>query len=69
MRNVLGISHMRPDTARPFWDRVEENLENKSLVPLKYEIVNGLDAEKVNEVLDRYRDGKKAVQTQFKVSE
>jgi NADPH2:quinone reductase len=59
MRNVLGISHMRPDTARPFWDRVEENLENKNLVPLKYEIVNGLDAEKVNEVLDRYRDGKK----------
>jgi NADPH2:quinone reductase len=29
----------------------------------------GLDAESVNEVLDRYRDGKKVAQTHFRVSE
>jgi NADPH2:quinone reductase len=68
MRNVLGLSHSKPDTAKPFWDRVEDYLRTESLVPLKYEVVDGLDVEKVNEVLDRYRDGKKVVQTQFRVS-
>ncbi|KAF2629857.1 GroES-like protein [Macroventuria anomochaeta] len=69
MRNVLGLSHMKPNTAKPFWDRVEEYLRNESLVPLKYEVVDGLNVEKVNGVLDRYRDGKKVTQTHFKVSE
>ncbi|USP82330.1 GroES-like protein [Curvularia clavata] len=63
MRNVLGVSHMKPDTAEPFWNQLEEYLKNESLVPLKYEVVNGLDAGKVNEVLDRYRDDKAGVST------
>lgn len=67
-RDVLGLSHVKSETAKPFWDRVEGYLKNGSLVPLRYEIVDGLDAEKVNQLLDRYRDGKKMVQTQFRVS-
>jgi NADPH2:quinone reductase len=66
-RNVLGVSHIRSETAQPFWDRVEDYLKNRSLVPLRYEVVNEMDAEKVNNLLDRYRDGKKVIQTQFRV--
>lgn len=67
-RNVLGLSHIKHETAKPFWDRVEGYLKNGSLVPLRHEKVVGLDADRVNELLDRYRDGKKVVQTQFRVS-
>ncbi|KAH7123757.1 putative alcohol dehydrogenase [Dendryphion nanum] len=69
MRNILGLSHTKSETAKPFWERVEDYLGNKSLIPLKYDVVDGLSAEKVNEVLDRYRDGKKVLQTHFRVSE
>lgn len=67
-RNVLGLSHIRSATAKPFWDRMEGYLKNGSLVPLRYEVVDGLEAGNVNVLLDRYRDGKKVVQTQFRVS-
>jgi NADPH2:quinone reductase len=68
VRNVLGLSHVGSETAKPFWDRVEDYLRNGSLVPLRHEVVDGLDVEKVNEILDRYRDRKKVAQTQFRVS-
>jgi NADPH2:quinone reductase len=68
LKNVFGISSLHPDTARPFWERVEGYLKDGSLVPLKYEAVEGLDVDAVNEVLDRYRDGKKVVQTHLRVS-
>jgi NADPH2:quinone reductase len=69
LKNVLGISQLKTDTVRPFWERLEGYLQDGSVVPLKYEVINGLDADKVNELLDRYRDGKKVVQTHFRVSE
>jgi len=68
-RNVLGLSYLRPNTARPFWDRVEGYLKHGSVIPLRYEVVDKLDADRVNELLDRYRDGIKVVQTHFRVSE
>ncbi|KAH6613838.1 putative alcohol dehydrogenase [Boeremia exigua] len=67
-RNVLGLSHVRFTTAKPFWDRVEGYLAAQSVVPLAYKVVNGLDAQQVNKLLDEYRDGQKVVQTQFRVS-
>jgi NADPH2:quinone reductase len=69
MRSVIGLSQAKPETAKPFWDRLENYLTEKIIVPNPYKVVDGLNAEKVNEVLDRYRDGKRVVQTQFRVSE
>lgn len=68
LRNVLGSSHLKNATARPFWNLVASYLKDGSLVPLKYEVVDGLDEDKVNELLDRYRDGDRVVQTHFRVS-
>ncbi|USW52943.1 Putative GroES-like superfamily, alcohol dehydrogenase-like, NAD(P)-binding domain superfamily [Septoria linicola] len=56
-----------PKTAKPFWDRVAGYLQTGALVSPRYKIVKGLDADKVNAVLDRYRDGEKVIQTHFEV--
>jgi NADPH2:quinone reductase len=66
--DVLGISHLKPQTAKPFWERLEGYFESKRLEALDHQVFQGLDAERVNEVLDRYRDGKRVIQTQFRIS-
>ncbi|KAF9732766.1 hypothetical protein PMIN06_007063 [Paraphaeosphaeria minitans] len=69
LKGVLGISHLKPDIASPFWKRIAEYLVEGKVQPLAYVVEQGLDAAKVNEVLDRYRDGKAVTQTHFRVSE
>jgi NADPH:quinone reductase-like Zn-dependent oxidoreductase len=68
IKNVFGSSQARPDLSKPFWEQVPGYLRDGKIKPLNFEVVeNGLDAKKVNEVLDRYRDGKKVVQTHFHI--
>jgi NADPH2:quinone reductase len=69
LKNVLGISHLKSDVARPFWKHASELLAQGKIKPLEYVTVQGLDVEKVNEVLDKYRDGKTVVHTHFRISE
>lgn len=68
LKNILGISHLKPEAATPFWQHASEFLVSKRIKPLEYVAVHGLDAKRVNEVLDAYRDGKAVVQTHFHVS-
>lgn len=70
VKNVFGSSHARPDVAKPFWDRLPGYFEAGKIKPLKnVEVVEpGLDADKVNDLLDRYKAGKKVVKTHFHVS-
>ncbi|KIW32342.1 uncharacterized protein PV07_03896 [Cladophialophora immunda] len=67
--NTFGSSQAKPDVSRPFWERVPQYLLEGKLKPSAYEVVKGLDVDKVNELLDRYRDGKRVVKTHFHVSE
>ncbi|KIV84513.1 hypothetical protein PV11_00288 [Exophiala sideris] len=67
--NTFGSSHVKPELCKAFWERVPEYLFEKKIVPTKYTVVKGLDVDKVNEVLDAYRDGKRVVKTHFHVSE
>ncbi|KAF2821548.1 putative alcohol dehydrogenase [Ophiobolus disseminans] len=69
LKNVLGISHFKPEAATPFWQHASEYLVLRKIKPLDFVTVQGLDAVKVNEVLDAYRDGKAVVQTHFRISE
>ncbi|OAG02424.1 putative alcohol dehydrogenase [Paraphaeosphaeria sporulosa] len=69
LKGVLGFSHSKPDIAIPFWKHIAEYLVGGKIKPLAYVIEQGLDSAKVNEVLDRYRDGKVVTQTHFHVSE
>ncbi|KAF2237729.1 hypothetical protein EV356DRAFT_509577 [Viridothelium virens] len=53
-----GMSHKHPDLMIPFWKHLPGWLEKGLITPSDYEVVEGLDAEKVNKFLDGYRDGK-----------
>jgi NADPH2:quinone reductase len=67
-KDIFGSSQLKSEVARPFWDRLAGYVKDGSIVPLSYAVVEGLDVEKANEVLDGYRDGKKVVQTHFRIS-
>ncbi|KAH7002702.1 putative alcohol dehydrogenase [Macrophomina phaseolina] len=69
VKNVLGVPQLWPETGKPFFARVGDYLSLGQIVPLKYDVATGLDAEKANNVLDRYRDGKPVLQTHFRISE
>jgi NADPH2:quinone reductase len=55
---VQGISSAIPDFGELFWKQFPTWLETGKVKPLKYKIIEGLDAAKVNEVLDEYREGR-----------
>jgi NADPH2:quinone reductase len=69
VKNIIGSSHATPELSAAFWDRVGGYFTEGSIVPLEYVVVKGLDVDKVNEVLDKYRDKKPVTQTHFRVSE
>jgi NADPH:quinone reductase len=55
--NVFGSSHAKADLCTPFWERVPEYLEAGKIKPMAFQVVDRLDADRVNEVLDRYKRG------------
>ncbi|CAI6335334.1 unnamed protein product [Periconia digitata] len=67
--NTTGIPQLR-SVGKKQWEHITEYLEARKIFPLKYAIADGvgLNADAVNEVLDRYRDGKPVVQTHFRIS-
>jgi NADPH:quinone reductase-like Zn-dependent oxidoreductase len=67
IKNVFGSSQLRPEVCKPFWKLVPQYLEEGKIIPLQYVVEKGLDAAKVNEVLDRYRDGKPVTKTHFHI--
>lgn len=69
LKNILGVSDIKPTAATPFWQHLSEYLAQKKIKTLAFETVQGLDVEKANEVLDAYRDGKTIKQTHFRISE
>lgn len=69
LKNVLGFSHLHKELTVPFWRNIGKYLVDGRIKPLKYVVEYGLDADKVNAVLDRYRDGEKVTQTHFHISE
>jgi NADPH2:quinone reductase len=70
VKDTFGLAQFQ-STGKGFYENVVEYLKDGKAIPLKYEVAEGvgLNAEKVNEVLDRYRDGKPVVQTHFRISE
>lgn len=53
-----GVSEMHPDLMLPFWEHLPRWIEAGEVEPSEFEVVEGLDAGKVNGFLDGYRDGK-----------
>ncbi|KAF2159979.1 hypothetical protein M409DRAFT_70712 [Zasmidium cellare ATCC 36951] len=57
VKSVLGISSERPELCRKFWKRLPEYLEEGKivLIPEGYPVISGLDAAKINGVLDGFQ--------------
>jgi NADPH:quinone reductase-like Zn-dependent oxidoreductase len=72
VKDVYGMPQGQ-SLGEELWANIGEYLKDEKIMPLKYEVADGvgLDAAvgDVNEVLDRYRDGKPVVQTHFRISE
>jgi NADPH:quinone reductase-like Zn-dependent oxidoreductase len=60
---VLGVSDLHQDLAAKFWRELPGWIENHELKPLDFEVIDGLDAMKVNNLLDDYRDGRTVTKT------
>jgi NADPH2:quinone reductase len=58
VKNVFGISHFHADLCAPFWQRLAGYLQEGKITPLAFQVVEGLDTEKVNLLLDQMRDEK-----------
>lgn len=63
--NVFGSSHVKSEVGKPFWEHLPQLLLDRKIKPTEYEAVDGWSAAQVNDVLDRYRDGKKVIKTHF----
>lgn len=58
---VFGAMQASPELSKAFLASLPRYLSDGKIKPSKFEIIQGLDANLVNEVLDRYRDGKRVV--------
>ncbi|TLD22568.1 alcohol dehydrogenase [Venturia nashicola] len=64
---VYAAVRDEPELGKSYWDNVGKLIENGDLKPTAYEEIVGLDAEKVNEVLKGYTEGKAVVKPQLKL--
>ncbi|KIV90130.1 hypothetical protein PV10_07471 [Exophiala mesophila] len=64
---VFGAMRAQTKLVQEFWSRLPQYLLDGKVVPLAYTVVQGFTPDKVNAVLDAYRDGKKVVQAHFHV--
>ncbi|GKZ51530.1 hypothetical protein AbraIFM66951_005986, partial [Aspergillus brasiliensis] len=55
---VLGVSDLHQELAAKFWRELPGWIGNGELKPLDFEVIDGLNAMKVNNLLDDYRDGR-----------
>ncbi|OOQ90213.1 putative alcohol dehydrogenase, zinc-containing [Penicillium brasilianum] len=60
---ILGVSDLHQELAAKFWRELPGWIEKGELKPLDFEIIDGLDAMKVNNLLDDYRDGRAVTKT------
>jgi NADPH2:quinone reductase len=67
-KGVLGLTHKLRDIAVPFWEHLPGWLVDGTVQAQPYAIIDGLDAEKVNALLDAYRDGKPTTRTLIRPS-
>lgn len=61
LRRVLVNPSGVQEIGVPYWQRVSEWIKDNVITPTPYSTIEGLDVDRVNEALDKYRDGKPIV--------
>jgi NADPH2:quinone reductase len=57
VRQIQGFSHFIPEFGQLFWKQFPIWLKEGKIQPLKYKVIDGLHADKVNMALDEYGQG------------
>jgi NADPH2:quinone reductase len=57
-KQIFGSAEGNPEFAKLFWEQYPKWMRSGEVKILKYHVIEGLDAEKINKVLDDYRVGK-----------
>ncbi|KAJ5387420.1 hypothetical protein N7509_009961 [Penicillium cosmopolitanum] len=60
---VLGARDLHQELAAKFWPELPGGIDNGQLKPLDFKVIEGLDAVKVNNLLDDYHDGRAVTKT------
>lgn len=59
VKQIIGLAWRHPEMGEIFWNRlVGKLLDTGAIVPLDYQVVEGLDVDKVNAVYDQYAAGR-----------
>jgi NADPH:quinone reductase len=66
--DIFGSSFEYPEVCKPFWERLPGYLRDGEIRPTTFSTIDGLDPDKINKVLDGYRDGVKVVKPNVHVS-
>jgi NADPH:quinone reductase len=66
--DIFGSSFEYPEVCKPFWEHLPGYLRSGDIRPTTFRTIDGLDPGKINEALDDYRDGRKAVKPNVHVS-
>ncbi|KAF2097520.1 GroES-like protein [Rhizodiscina lignyota] len=56
-----------PGLSKPYWEMVPGWIEGQVITPTPFSVIEGLDADKVNEALDGYRDGRPVAKPQIHI--
>ena len=51
---ALRVTKMFKDVSVPFWNQLPSWIEKNDLSPTTWQVVDGLDAKKINDLLDGY---------------
>ncbi|KAL6228967.1 hypothetical protein BDW75DRAFT_246149 [Aspergillus navahoensis] len=61
--HILGVSDLHQELAAKFWRELPGWIKKGELKPLNFEVMDELDAKKVKNLLDNYRDGRAVKKT------
>jgi len=67
IRDVLGSFHRDTPLVQSLWKNLPGYLETGSIRPSGFEVIDGFEADCVNEALNRYRDGGKAIKPHIRL--
>jgi NADPH2:quinone reductase len=64
---IHGSCHGHPALSKAYWERLPGLLLEGKIKPGRYEVAHGLDVDKFNALLDKYRDYLPVVKTHFHI--
>jgi NADPH2:quinone reductase len=65
---IYAGSHLSPELGKSYWRELPKMIVDGVVKPTAYEVIEGLDADKVNQVLKDYMEGKALIKPQIRVS-